>query len=190
MVINTPRLCNDVAFLPPQENKAHTIACKEILKDDEIDAWKERKTREAEQLLTVGEHEEKPARQIVGDIEVGAKKKVGTEGKVIEKSVLVGGGKETYVDTLATSEGMTMDEKGLKKLNMMSPKQLEALKKELQEYARGKGWKLDAVDTPRGRELRGVIDNESDDGDNDDGNEDYSEDEAGEGSEETYKEEL
>ena len=190
MVIHTPRLCNDVAFLPPQESKANAIACKEIIRDDQIDAWKERKTREAEELLVVGEEEDKPVRPIVGGVEVGAKKDVGSEGKVIEKSAVVGGGKETYIDTLASSDGKTMDEKGLRKLNMMSSKELEVLKQKLQELARGKGWKLDLVDTPRGRELRGVIDNDDDEDESDKGEEDGGEDEAGEGTEETYKEEL
>ncbi|KAM0306759.1 hypothetical protein HYE67_002773 [Fusarium culmorum] len=31
MVVNTPRLCNDVAFLPPEENRANPITCKLIL---------------------------------------------------------------------------------------------------------------------------------------------------------------
>ncbi|KAI9695605.1 MAG: Protein OS-9 [Bogoriella megaspora] len=192
MVIHTPRLCDDVAFHPPQESTANTILCKEILREDEVSAWKERKTLEAEELLTVGEAEHKPIRSIVGGIEVGAKKDVGTEGKVIEKSVVVGGGKETYIDTLASSDGKTIDEKALKRLNMMTAKELELLKQQLQNLAKGKGWKLDAVDTPRGRELRGIIDNEDDEAKSTEkksGDEDYDEDEV-EGSEETYKEEL
>ncbi|KAI9657775.1 MAG: Protein OS-9 [Bathelium mastoideum] len=190
MVVHTPRLCNDVAFLPPQESKANTIACKEILRDDEVDAWKERKTREAEGLLVVGGEEDMPTHPVVGGIEVGAQKDVGSEGKVIEKSVVVGGGKETYIDTLASSDGKTMDEKGLQKLNMMNSKELEVLKQQLQRMAKGKGWKLDLVDTPRGRELRGVIDTESDAEGSEDRDEDYEEDGVGEGTEETYKEDL
>ncbi|CAF3538281.1 unnamed protein product [Fusarium graminearum] len=31
MVVNTPRLCNDVAFLPPEETRANPITCKLIL---------------------------------------------------------------------------------------------------------------------------------------------------------------
>ncbi|KAF2231552.1 hypothetical protein EV356DRAFT_535386 [Viridothelium virens] len=190
MVVHTPRLCNDVAFLPPQDTKANTIACKEILRHDEVDAWKERKTREAEGLLTVGEQKDDPVRPIIGGVEVGAKKDVGTEDKVIEKSVLVGGGKETYLDTLASSDGKTIDEKALRKLNMMSSNELEGLKKQLQKLAKGKGWKLDLVDTPRGRELRGVIDNEDDDIVDGKRDEDNDDDEADEGTEETYAEEL
>ncbi|KAJ4011189.1 Protein OS-9 [Fusarium irregulare] len=33
MVVNTPRLCNDVAFLPPEETRANPIQCKLIVSD-------------------------------------------------------------------------------------------------------------------------------------------------------------
>ncbi|EGO56116.1 hypothetical protein NEUTE1DRAFT_83111 [Neurospora tetrasperma FGSC 2508] len=35
MVIHTPRLCADVAFLPPKETKAHPITCRQIISSDE-----------------------------------------------------------------------------------------------------------------------------------------------------------
>ncbi|EAA34179.1 PRKCSH-domain-containing protein [Neurospora crassa] len=35
MVIHTPRLCADVAFLPPKETKAHPITCRQIITSDE-----------------------------------------------------------------------------------------------------------------------------------------------------------
>ncbi|EHK47056.1 hypothetical protein TRIATDRAFT_217483 [Trichoderma atroviride IMI 206040] len=37
MVVNTPRLCDDVAFLPPEENKANPITCR-LITDDEKQA--------------------------------------------------------------------------------------------------------------------------------------------------------
>ncbi|KAL1636107.1 Protein OS-9 [Diplodia intermedia] len=36
MVIYTPRLCNDVAFLPPQENRAHAISCAPIVSPGDV----------------------------------------------------------------------------------------------------------------------------------------------------------
>lgn len=39
MVIYTPRLCNDVAFLPPRENRAHAIGCQEVMKRPAIDEY-------------------------------------------------------------------------------------------------------------------------------------------------------
>ena len=35
MVIHTPRLCADVAFLPPKETKAHPITCQQVVSSDE-----------------------------------------------------------------------------------------------------------------------------------------------------------
>ncbi|ROT38580.1 hypothetical protein SODALDRAFT_339935 [Sodiomyces alkalinus F11] len=52
MVINTPRLCNDVAFLPPTQTSANPISCRLVLDTDEPGAeaaWRRRqKTLEAE----------------------------------------------------------------------------------------------------------------------------------------------
>lgn len=96
---------------------------------------------------------------IIGGIEVGAQALVGSEGKVIEKSVVVGGGKETYVGTVATSDGKQMSKEDIKKLNA-DPKDVEKLKGNLKKLAGRKGWKLDLVDTPRGREFRGIIEAE------------------------------
>jgi len=47
MVIHTPRLCNDVAFLPPQIDKPNIITCQEIVDSHEIEAWKARKTTQS-----------------------------------------------------------------------------------------------------------------------------------------------
>ncbi|CCC05231.1 unnamed protein product [Sordaria macrospora k-hell] len=35
MVIHTPRLCADVAFLPPKETKAHLITCQQVISSEE-----------------------------------------------------------------------------------------------------------------------------------------------------------
>lgn len=35
MVIHTPRLCADVAFLPPKETKAHPITCRQVISSEE-----------------------------------------------------------------------------------------------------------------------------------------------------------
>jgi protein OS-9 len=102
-------------------------------------------------------------RIVVGGIEVGAKKFVGSEGKVIEKSVVVGGGKETFIGTVASSDGKQMSREEMKKLNIADPKDVELLKANLKKLAGKKGWKLDLVDTPRGREFRGIIDTEDQD---------------------------
>ncbi|KAH7124151.1 glucosidase II beta subunit-like protein-domain-containing protein [Dendryphion nanum] len=172
MVIYTNRLCHDVAFLPVQENLAHPISCQPVISESERPAWElrqiEEDQRDRDRLLAI--ENENPLREMtegadgatkrrptIGGIEVGAKILVGSEGKVIEKSVIAGGGKEVYVGTVADSAGNQMSVAEMKKLNINDPKDVEELKKNLKEYAGERGWKLDLVDTPRGRQFRGVI---------------------------------
>jgi protein OS-9 len=233
MIVDTPRLCHDVAFIPPQENLAHPITCQPVLADSEVDDWTAArlaaKPIEADRLIA--EHDDansNPLREvteglegstkrgpIIGGIEVGAQALVGGEGKVIEKSVVVGGGKETYVGTVASSDGKQMSKEEMKKLNIADPKDVEKFKGNLKKLAGRKGWKLDLVDTPRGREFRGIIEAEDVDeikkggkkekdekgsgmGTNKEeqpkadakGDEEADEEEVEEGSEEVYKDEL
>lgn len=181
MVIDTPRLCHDVAFLPPQKNLAHPITCQAVIPAADAEEWEiatlEAKARESERLLALAESEDNantnPLRDItdglegstrrgavIGGIEVGAQSLVGSAGKVIEKGVVVGGGKETFVGTVAASDGTQMTKEEMKKLNIPDPKDVEKLKGNLRKLAGKKGWKLDLVDTPRGREFRGIIEAE------------------------------
>jgi protein OS-9 len=172
MIIYTPRLCNDVAFQPPQENLAHPVSCQPVIPESDVDAWASQhlvdRITETERLVAL--EKENPLRQmedgaegttrrgpIIGGIEVGAQMLVGSEGMVIEKGVVVGGGKETYVGTVASSDGKTMSAAEMKKLNIQDPKDVEKLKRNVQKLAGRKGWKLDLVDTPRGREFRAII---------------------------------
>jgi protein OS-9 len=227
MVVDTPRLCRDVAFQPPQVNLAHSINCKPVIPDSEVDSWTaaqvSAKPAVAESLIaaqnTGDDLNTNPLREvteglegspkrgpIIGGIEVGAKMYVGSEGKIIEKSVVVGGGKETFIGTVASSDGKQMSKEEMKKLNIADPKDVETLKGNLKKLAGKKGWKLDLVDTPRGREFRGIIDAE----DQDEGEKKESvkkdgkgegmgrekeqgeqeEEDVQEGSEEVYKDEL
>lgn len=178
MIVDTARLCHDVAFTPPQDNDAHPITCQPVIPESQIEEWKTTsimaKINEAERLIA--EHDNansNPLREvteglegstkrgpIIGGVEVGAQALVGSEGKVIEKSVVVGGGKETYVGTVASSDGKQMSKEEMKKLNILDPKDVEKFKGNLKKLAGRKAWKLDLVDTPRGREFRGIIEAE------------------------------
>ncbi|KAJ9669261.1 Protein OS-9 [Coniosporium apollinis] len=190
MVIYTPRLCNDVAFLPPQENRANAINCQPIVAEQDVSKWAAADPASREDVMPHGFGEERP---IVGGIEIGAKKDVGTDGKVIEKSVIVGGGKENLLGTVAASDAEVkiLSKDDLKKLVPVTHKDLEKLKRDVQKMAGDKGWRLELVDTPRGREFRGIIDADREDEDvkREQGDEEPDGDEV-EGSEETYKEEL
>lgn len=65
---------------------------------------------------------------------------------------------------------------------------MEAARRELEEVADGKGWRLEVFEIDGGRELRGVVDNEDEEGSGGGQGEEY-EAEDYEGSQE-YKDEL
>lgn len=176
MVISTPRLCNDVAFQPPKASKPHAIACTPVLPEASIPAYladKEATDIKIDANMDVFLEEEVKAYLadgipllevpiIIGDIEVGGHAIV-PEGKKIEKSVVVGGGKETLIATIAKSDGFMASESDMKRVGIRTHREVEGVKKEVERVAGGKAWRLDVVDTPRGKELRGVIEDDKDD---------------------------
>ncbi|KAF2750865.1 hypothetical protein M011DRAFT_492248 [Sporormia fimetaria CBS 119925] len=228
MIIHTPRLCGDVAFLPPQENLAHPITCRPVISEEEVDDWTmhklEEKIKEAERLVQLAA-EDNPLRDmhggtegrtkrgpVIGGVEVGAKVLVGTEGKVIEKSVVAGGGKETHIATIADSSGYQMSREDMKRLSITDTEDVEKWKNKLAQSTGNKRWKLDLVETPRGREFRWIIESDDESEDEPKGNKQHAggkgsdkeakgkkrktreteeeEEESQEGSEEVYKDEL
>jgi protein OS-9 len=173
IVIDTPRLCHDVAFLPPQHNLAHPIACRPVVNaadvaDVALDPLHDHSEHDLANTnplrdLTDGLEGSTRRRPVIGGIEVGAHALVGSEGKVIEKSVIVGGGKEVYVATVADSEGHQMAKEEMKKLGIRDPADVDEFKANVKRVAGRKAWKLDLVDTLRGREFRGIIETEDSD---------------------------
>ncbi|KAH8433671.1 Protein OS-9 [Aspergillus melleus] len=160
MVIYTPRLCNDVAFLPPQQEQVHSIECREILTPDEVPEWEAmQEYHHSQRLVEAAETLEFP---IVGDILVGAQKLVGTEGKVIEKGRVASAGEEK-VDTLAKRENgqiQRLSREELKKYDL-DPEKVEELKRQMEEWAKGKDWTLEVVLANGERGLRGIVDTDS-----------------------------
>jgi protein OS-9 len=211
MIIYTARLCNDVAFMPPPENKPHAISCREVVSASEYFDWETRKTIEATKKL-----KESPLEvpTIIGGIEIAAKKQVGSEGRVIEGGHAVGviSVIEILARGAAASNGgkieMLSDEK-LKNLNL-SPEDVKKLSEKVEKMADGKSWKLKMVDVSgmgNQREFIGVVDPDEDmeddriqssEEDEMDAEEEWilsrseedSEDGSEDGSEERYKEEL
>ncbi|KAJ5026895.1 glucosidase II beta subunit-like protein-domain-containing protein [Bipolaris maydis] len=236
MIVDTPRLCHDVAFTPPQEKLAHPIICEPVIAESEVESWtavqESTKLAAAERLIaaqkaaddantnplrdiTTGLEGSTKRGPIIGGIEVGAKKLVGSEGKVIERSLVVGGGKESFI-VVASSDGKQMTKEEMKKHDIGNLKDVESFKNTLKKKAGKKGWKLVLATTRQGRELRGIIDTEDDvgekkkkkkkdsdkDGDEEiagmgrekqrkkDAQQEGEEEEVHEGSEEEYKDEL
>ncbi|KAL6720658.1 Protein OS-9 [Lecanora helva] len=217
MVVYTPRLCNDVAFLPPREERAEGVACREIVKEEDIPAWESRKAADAARKLVGGAmaNSHQASRPVVGGIEVGGMALVGREGRRLETPQTVSpAGHNT--DTAKTVTLLTQEpaEKGgkVKRLNDkelkamdLDPGVVDAARRELEDVADGKGWRLEVFETGAGiRELRGVVEGDEgegeeeyrgdvEDGNGDGGYEDgegYEEGEEGEGSQEEYKDEL
>ncbi|MCJ1458479.1 Protein OS-9 [Mycoblastus sanguinarius] len=220
MVIYTPRLCNDVAFLPPREEKAEGIVCREVVKEEDIPEWEARKASEAERKL-VGANTNTASKPFVGSIEVGGMKLVGTEGRKLETPNNIqpgshghnmqGSGPEPNVREIARQDskeaggqGQRLTDAELKKMGL-DPKVVDAARKELEAFAEGKGWHLEVFDIEDGKELRGVVEGDEDEegageyrggvdgvGDGDGGGEggESGEREGEEGSQEEYKDEL
>ena len=182
MVIQTPRLCNDVAFLPPQKDQPNAIVCSPVLAEDEIEAYEQdlQALKQEAKTANVWEATEEAAKvffrgmtggssgsdagiqkpqqaqpQIVGDILVGGHAVVPTDLK-LKKSQIVEDG-EKYVDTVASSDGKMLSKEAIEKLGLGDPQAVEKLSKKLEEIAEGAAWKLDVVDTPWERKYRAII---------------------------------
>ncbi|KAI1622830.1 amplified in osteosarcoma [Exophiala viscosa] len=162
MMIYTPRLCNDVAFQPPKESRAHPITCKEIITEDEVASWDaaidERNTRQ-----TLGQG--KSAQIVLGHIEVGAMKYVGREGKRLERGRIVLTQDEKAETVIMQKDGQvsSLSAAELKKLDL-SPEDVESFRKELQKLAGAKDWKIERLDDVNGHiQLRGIVSAEDED---------------------------
>ncbi|KAE8356941.1 protein OS-9 [Aspergillus coremiiformis] len=158
MVIYTPRLCNDVAFLPPQQEEMHSIECREVLSPDQVPDWEGMHQYHLAQKLveSAATTSDLP---IIGDIKVGAKNLVGMEGKQIEKGRVASAGEEK-VEVVAKRENgevLQLAQTELEKLGL-DPEKIETLKTRLEEIAQGKDWTLEHVTANGERGLRGIVD--------------------------------
>lgn len=156
MMIYTPRLCNDVAFQPPKESRAHPITCKEIVGEDEVASW------EAfhDEVSTPQTLDQGKSQQIVlGNIEVGAMKYVGREGRRLERGRIVLTQDEKAETVIMQKDGQvsSLSPAELKKLDL-SPEDVESFRKELQKLAGAKDWKIERLDDVNGHiQLRGIV---------------------------------
>ena len=187
MVVYTPRLCNDVAFLPPREVKANPVSCQEILKPDDVLAWEARRAAEVtRKLIDQGANQ----RLMAGDIEIGGMKEVGREGKRIEKGKVVSTPEERAETVAIQKDGKIqgLSKAELRKRNI-NPEAVEAFRKDLQQRAGSKDWRIEIWDENNGHmELRGIIaaDEESEES----GGKESKTGDKEEGSEEEFKEDL
>ncbi|KPM34200.1 Protein OS-9 [Neonectria ditissima] len=189
MVVNTPRLCNDVAFLPPEETRANPINCQLIVDENAIPRLLEQDQSPEEPLVQeakqpVGQAAEPPLQEKkvvnVGGVIVGARKvlsgadeagkppaKLAPPKSYFSQSETSDG--ERFIEVVA--QGKSKEEGG--GWESISDKELIALELkvdvvedmmlEMRKLAGDQGWKLELVELPNGvRELRGYIDEEDD----------------------------
>jgi protein OS-9 len=175
MVVETPRLCHDVAFQPPQKDEANSITCRPVLLPQEAETYKYNQKAyktalqeaqiweanpDAAVAFGITDGNDEGTVQIVGDIIIGGRAIVPDDVE-IQKSGIVGGVKEKFVETIASSWGkdLVLSKDDMERLGFHDSKaleKLEKLKKELMKKAQGDGWRLDVVDTPHGRGYRVV----------------------------------
>ncbi|GAM90492.1 hypothetical protein ANO11243_085360 [Dothideomycetidae sp. 11243] len=161
MVIKIGKLCEDVAFLPPQRDDPNFISCAPVLAPEQVESYEAELHHSAQAAAHAfpNPFTSKP-RPRVGSFEVGAHAFI-PEGREIETPAAVGGSEgETVVDVIASSEGISSTAEQLRKLGITKPEQIEKLQKQLDRLAGEKGWKIEVVDTPDGREYRGTIGND------------------------------
>jgi protein OS-9 len=196
MVVYTPRLCNDVAFMPPPESKANEIVCRAIVPEDDMDDRNELRLLEAE-LDAANAELEKPIN--IGGLILGAGKWASKDGQRMPipanfgKEPL-GRSVEVIAQAKSKAEGGQIEQASDATLQKMDldPNMVDVLRKKVQKIAKDKGWKIEVVDGPgQLREILGIVDDDEDEGDGEvdvDGDGDHEEDE--EGSQEIFKEEL
>ncbi|KAL9130010.1 MAG: hypothetical protein Q9217_001694 [Psora testacea] len=216
MVVYTPRLCNDVAFLPERQERAEEIVCREVVKEEEVARWKNRKSQEGEKLL-IGQVANTvtggaTGKAMVGDIEVGAMKTVGGDKGWLEPPALGrhGHGLNFGKDGTILPKGQTIAHQHTKEeggaVHRVSDKEMKdlgvdvksanAVIKELQELAMGKGWRLEVFHTEGRVEMRAIVEESEDpEGHSFEGvdiiiAEGGDDDDEEEGSQEEYRDEL
>lgn len=177
MVIYTPRLCNDVAFLPLRETKANAITCRQVIKENDIAAWQQSQhptfppIHRDPKLVSSGS-----SSPVVAGIKVGGMVQVGKPGARLEppKIFLQEDGLivalEDSVNTkfLAKQEPAEnggkiekVSDEQLKKMGL-DPKDVADVRRQLKDAAKGKAWRLEAIDGPDGIELRGILEGDDD----------------------------
>jgi protein OS-9 len=162
MVIYTPRLCDDVAFLPPQQDEVHSIECREILRPEDVSDWEAGKEwYQAHQLAdAAATHSEV---QTVGGIVVGGQQLVGMEGKKIEKGKVASFGEETVEVVVKRENGeMQRPSKQVMKKYNIDLESIEEMKKRLDKIAEGKDWTLEVVESNGVIKFQGAIEKDED----------------------------
>ncbi|RMZ78030.1 hypothetical protein DV737_g4068, partial [Chaetothyriales sp. CBS 132003] len=155
----------------------------------QVEVWEARKSEEASRKMI---EQEISIPILIGDVEVGAMKHVGQDGKRIERGRVVLAQEERAEIIVMQKDGKvsSMSKADLKK-RKLDAEVIEMFREELEKVAGDKDWKIEKLDDVDGQiQLRGVISVDDDD-DSATGTDEKSDgDPEGVGSEEEYKEEI
>lgn len=191
MVVNTPRLCEDVAFLPPQETKANPISCQLIVEGDATTPLIDQSNPLVpetqpqslqDKIVEIFVSDEEKREVNVGGVTVGARNVLSgadEPGKPPAKLApprsyfpTKPAKRERFLEVVA--QGASKEEGGdvkvlsqdeLKKLEL-DPDTVEEMKEKMKKMAGDDGWRLEIVELvdDEVRELRGYIEGEDEDG--------------------------
>jgi len=179
MVVHTPRLCADVAFLPPQPMTANPITCHAIISNEKIGSGEEGadvelpktgesliKDREGK-LLNTDDPRHPP---VIGGIVIGGHNILAADGEgssavTLEAPHRYMPGKQPTVVIVASrgskEEGGLTERLGKDALHNLGVDSalIDETVKKLEDMAGDAGWKIEVVDEPgRPRELRAFVD--------------------------------
>ncbi|UPK94662.1 hypothetical protein LCI18_005597 [Fusarium solani-melongenae] len=188
MVVNTPRLCNDVAFLPPEETRANPITCKLIVGENDTPPLLDQTApaeapiaQEAKQQVGSTAQDEAPAKEQVniGGVIVGARNVLSFADEAGKPPAKLAPPQSYFANTDTDAErfievvasGKSAEEGGeskvlgnpeLERLDLQ-PSVVKDMAERMKKMAGKHGWKLELVELPGGdKELRGYIDADED----------------------------
>lgn len=168
MVIYTPRLCSDLAFLPLQEIKTHVISCHEVIQDEEFNEKQGRQSIMNEQILANANFIKVQARTTMRGIEIGGLGTVASDGQgLMPRSAFETSSQVDVVASFNARDGDgTVQRWSNEELqrSAVNPAKLEQLIERLKDYAAGQSWYVEIIHMPYGLvELKGVAERSQED---------------------------
>ncbi|KAK3386721.1 hypothetical protein B0H63DRAFT_393006 [Podospora didyma] len=160
MLVQTPRLCADVAFMPPKETRAHPISCQPIISsDEEAAAWlyQKQQLHQDQQQAAAGKVAKDAAAaaanpfsgMTIGGIVVGARRTLGSgeDGAPLAKMPAA----RQFTGKTATAGETVVIERVItpKKDNVAKPgtrEELEELHQRLQDLMADTGYQIEFVE--------------------------------------------
>ncbi|CAG8977944.1 hypothetical protein HYALB_00001824 [Hymenoscyphus albidus] len=180
LVVYTPRLCNDVAFMPPKSDVAHPINCRTIIPSSEIETETALKAAlasvEAEIKAATPTKSSTPRVNVGGLILGGGRwaTKDGSKLAIPSNFGVENFGKQVEIIAKAKSksEGGQVEMASPEELKKMDldPEMVMELRTEVEKMAKEKGWQIRVVDQAgEERAIFGILDSDDDDKDSSDG---------------------